>query len=288
MFGYVKTDLPNLYVKDTVLYKGLYCGLCKGIGKCCGGKGRLLLSYDLTFLSALMHNVCGIDVKIERKRCIIHPFRKRPVAQNDELNERISCLNVILAYYKLRDDVIDSNKGRVKKTFFSSNYKKARKKEPELDKIVKENYENLLKLERENTDSVDIVADPFGNMMEQVVCHISGEKQSEDLKVLAYNLGKWIYLIDALDDFDKDKKKGQFNVFVNAYKDSNDKKELLLKHGRDLIFTFGTLNNEISERTRLLDYKFNHDLTDNILHAGLRQTLKEIMENKKCKNIIKL
>lgn len=288
MFGYVKTDLPNLYVKDTVLYKALYCGLCKGIGRCCGCKGRLLLSYDLTFLSALMHNVLGIDVKIEREKCIVHPIKKRPVAQNDELTEKIACLNVILAYYKLRDDVIDNNKGRVKKAIFTSNYKKAKKKMPEFDKIVKENYEKLLKLERENTDSIDMVAQPFGDLMEQVVSHVAGDGCSENLRALASNLGKWIYLIDALDDFDKDKKKKQFNVFVNAYNDVCDKRELIEKHGRDLVFTFGALNSEISNRTNMLEYKFNHDLTDNILHGGLRVTLKEIVENKKCKNIIKL
>ena len=57
MFGYVKTDLPNMYVKDTVLYKAMYCGLCKGIGKVCGQKGRLALNYDLTFLSVFVHNI---------------------------------------------------------------------------------------------------------------------------------------------------------------------------------------------------------------------------------------
>lgn len=60
MFGYVKTDFPNLYVKDTVLYKAMYCGLCKGIGRTCGQKGRFLLNYDLTFLSVFMHNVLGV------------------------------------------------------------------------------------------------------------------------------------------------------------------------------------------------------------------------------------
>ena len=53
MFGYVKTDMPNMFVKDTVLYKAMYCGLCKGIGNVCGTKGRLLLNYDLAFLSLL-------------------------------------------------------------------------------------------------------------------------------------------------------------------------------------------------------------------------------------------
>ena len=53
MFGYIRTDIPNMIVKDTVLYKALYCGLCKSIGKTCGTCGRFTLNYDLTFLSAI-------------------------------------------------------------------------------------------------------------------------------------------------------------------------------------------------------------------------------------------
>ena len=33
MFGYVRYDLPNLYIKDMMLYKAMYCGLCKGIAQ---------------------------------------------------------------------------------------------------------------------------------------------------------------------------------------------------------------------------------------------------------------
>ena len=119
MFGYVKTDFPNMYMKDVTLYKAMYCGLCKGIGQTCGLRGRMVLNYDLTFLSVFLHNVMGEDVKIEKQRCIVHPIVKRPVAIPDDLTRRIACLNVILAYYKLLDDVIDSGKGRLKKSFIN-------------------------------------------------------------------------------------------------------------------------------------------------------------------------
>ncbi|MBR0190231.1 MAG: hypothetical protein IJQ23_07605, partial [Clostridia bacterium] len=71
MFGYLTTDFPNLYVKDVVLYKAAYCGLCKSIGRTCGTKGRFLLNYDLTFLSVFIHNVLGEDFEIKKQRCIL-------------------------------------------------------------------------------------------------------------------------------------------------------------------------------------------------------------------------
>ena len=127
MFGYVKVDLPNLYIKDNVLYKAMYCGLCKGIGKNCGQRGRLTLSYDLTFLSVLLHNVCNVDVKVERQKCVIHQFKKRPIATYDELTGKIANLNIILAYYKVVDDIIDSKTGKLKKAMLKRLITKPRK-----------------------------------------------------------------------------------------------------------------------------------------------------------------
>jgi len=287
MFGYVKTDNPNMYVKDTVLYKAMYCGLCKGIANVCGTKGRLVLNYDLTFLSVLLHNILNIDVKVENQHCILHWVKKRPVAVPDKLTERIGALNVILAYYKLSDDVNDAGKGRVKRSYFNKPYKKAKKQEPELDVIVKNRYADLVNYEKTNGDSIDISADPFGNMMKEVVKVLLGEKSTFQVEELAYNLGKWIYLIDALDDFDKDKKKGNFNVFVNLYKDADTKEKMMQDHKEDVEFIFGAILNTIKEYTSQLQYNFNHDLTDNVLNLGLKLQTKMIMENKKCKNTTK-
>lgn len=287
MFGYVKTDFANLYVKDTVLYKAMYCGLCKSIGCACGQKARLVLNYDLTFLSVLLHNVLGIDVKIEKQHCIIHTIRKRPVALPDELSKRIGALNVILAHHKLSDDVIDSGKGKIKRSFFKSAYKKAKRQEPIIDKIVESRYQELLTLEKQNCNSIDMVAHPFGIMMQDIVEHIAGEKCSDQLKEISYNLGKWIYLIDALDDFDKDIKSKNFNVFKNAYEQIDNKDALLKQKGQEIVIVFSSVLSRIGQLAQQLEYKFNHDLLDNVLLRGLSFQTKQIMENKKCENITK-
>ncbi len=286
MFGYVKTDYLNLYVKDTILYQSMYCGLCKGIRKTCNVRGCFALSYDLAFYSVLMHNLLNVDVKVEKQKCILHWFRKRPIAVVDSLTERIARLNVILAFHKANDDVIDSNKGRIKKGFLKSAYKKAKKLEPTLNKIVEENYKYLLSLEKKGCDSLDMICDPFGNIMAEISKEIMGEKYTEEVRLLTYNLGKWIYLIDALDDYDKDIKNKNFNVFINIYK-SKTKEELLSKHGQDIVTYFSLILNDIESFSKNIEYKFNHDLIDNVLQRGLKVNTKNIMECKKCKSISK-
>lgn len=287
MFGYVKTDFPNMYVKDVVLYKAMYCGLCKGIGKTCGQKARLLLNYDLTFLSVFAHNILDTDVKIEKQRCIIHHIKKRPVAIPDKITERIACLNVILAHHKLNDDVLDSGKGRFKRAIFNASYKRAKKLEPKFDEIVKARYSELINYEKTNGESIDISADFFGRMMQEIVVELLGEICTENINKLSYNLGKWIYLIDALDDFDKDKKKGNYNVFVNSYPNVQNKESLIKENGKSLFLIFGSILNDIEVLAKQLEYKFNHDLINNILMFGLKSQTKQVMENKKCKNITK-
>ena len=285
MFGYVKTDHPNMFVKDTILYRAMYCGLCKGIAKSCGTRGRFVLNYDLAFLSVLLHNVLGKDVEVEKQRCIIH-LTKRPIAKVDEITGRIAALNVLLAYHKVRDDIFDDNKGRLKSSFIKKAYKKAKKKEPVIDQIIYNRYAELITLEKNKCDGIDIVADPFGKMMQEIVSVLVNDCD-ENLSSLAYDLGKWIYLIDALDDFDKDLKKGTYNVFTLAYPNVKCKCELVSNKENDLICVFGSVLSNIAEKARKLNYKFNHDLIDNVLLRGLSLQTKTIMENEKCKKITK-
>ena len=62
MFGYIQPDSPYLFKKDEKLYQALYCGLCKSIGAGCGQMARTALTYDMAFMSALIHNIRHVDV----------------------------------------------------------------------------------------------------------------------------------------------------------------------------------------------------------------------------------
>ncbi len=280
MFGYVKTDIPNMYVKDTVLYKAIYCGLCKSIGSCSGLRCRFTLSYDLAFLSVLLHNVCNLDVEMSKQHCIVHPFKKRPMTDVTPLSKRIGAFNVILAHYKLCDDVIDNGKGRIKRSFIKSGYKKVKKLEPKLDKIVAGNYEELRRYEQNNCDSIDMICDPFGNIIKDAVIELTGEHFTEELGQLSYHIGKWIYLIDAIDDFEKDVKKKNYNVFNKMCPDIKLKKDLLQEKGQEIVSVLSDTLGIIEELSKALKYNFNHDLTDNIMRLGLKDQTKKIMEKK--------
>lgn len=263
-----------------MLYKALYCGLCKSIASSSGQLARMGLSYDVTFLSALLHNLKGLDVVIEQGNCVEHPIRKRPIAKDDPLTEILACLNTVWTYYKLTDDILDENRGRMKRLWFESGFKRAKKLHPRLVEIVDQRLSETNELEKKGVDSPDRMADGTATMLKEISDYVLGEQASEETGRLFYLIGKWIYLIDAVDDYDKDKKKKAFNVFERAY-GCADKKALLSEKREELDFLFKTLFFDVRETLGKTKQHFNHDLTDNILMLGLPSVTKRVLSGEK-------
>lgn len=277
MFGYVRYDLPNLYIKDMMLYKALYCGLCKGIAQSCGQAARMGLSYDITFLSALLHNISGKDIKIEKQNCFEHRIKKRPIAVVDDLTAELGALNTVLCYYKLTDDIEDGGKGRGKRLWFKKGFRRAKKAYPEMVALVENYMAAQSKTEREKCASPDMAADATAMMMQSLSDYFLKEKATDQTRRLFYGLGKWIYLIDALDDYDKDKKKHNYNPFVLCYASEN-KKQLLENNGEEIGFLFHTLFYDVRESLAGIPFYFNRDLTDNVILRGLPLETERVMK----------
>ncbi len=276
MFGYIQPDIPYLYFKDATLYKALYCGLCKSIGRSCGQTARFGLSYDMTFLSALLHNIKNTDVTIEKQRCAANVFTRRPMALDDGITKTVACLNTLLTYYKLTDDILDEHKGRISRAFFKRGYKKAKALHPDAAGIVKARMAELFELEKAGCASLDMAADPFGLMIADLSDYCLGESATGYTRKLFYGVGKWVYLIDALDDYDKDVKKKNYNPFVSAYK-APTKDEMLAKNREEVDFVFKSVFAENAECLKNIKFYFNTDLTDNIILRGMPASTRKVM-----------
>lgn len=268
MFGYISPDRPYLFIKDEELYKAMYCGVCKGIGEGCGQTARSALTYDMAFMSALIHNINGVDVKVEKKRCAAHLIKKRPMANTDELTILLGYVNTALAYYKLADDVADGEKRGALKFLYKKGFKRAQKKYPRICNIIKEQTDAQAKLEKEGCAVIDMACEPSANMIKLISREAFGDKATEFTDILMYAVGKWIYLADALDDYDKDVKKGRYNVLYNAYKKPT-KAEAVKENEAELIFVFDSLFADMRYALNNIKFYFNHDLTDNIILRGI-------------------
>lgn len=222
MFGYLQIHKDELKVKEYESYKSVYCGLCKQLGKDYSFLTRLILSYDCTFYAILIMSLKRSCTGFKDGRCRFNPLKKCKFALSmDDSYSRASALSVISAYYKILDDIHDSGffKGtayRIVKPFFRHWQKKAAMRFPELDRIVNAMMNSQLEVEQSGNCDIDSAAHPTAVMIsEAAALEAENDIQRRVLEEFGYHIGRWVYLIDAADDYEKDKKHNNFNPFVS-------------------------------------------------------------------------
>ena len=61
-------------------------------------------------------------------------------------------------------------------------------------------------LEKAGCADPDDAAEPFAHFLGQLFSADAPEEAKPSLRFMGYNIGKWIYWLDAVDDYDKDEK----------------------------------------------------------------------------------
>lgn len=282
MYGYVVPNKPQLKMQDYVLYRAFYCGVCKATGKLYGQRPRFTTNYDVTFLSVLLHDYNTQDVTFKAERCVCNPFKKKVCVMRNPLLDRIAAVNIIMAYYKAVDGVIDKEgfSKRIVRRTLKRPYKKAARLCPEADEIVRSSYEALRALERKNAAGIDRVAHPFANMLKRLCVYLLDDKTDENKAALCYNIGKFVYLTDALDDIDEDYKHKRYNPFIAAYGFDGDRVGFLTGHRAELEFALSATVNRAIESFNNCRFTQSYDLLRNVVHEGLRAKVKELLESK--------
>jgi hypothetical protein len=275
LFGYIKSQKPELKVKEFEMYKAVYCSLCRTLGKYYGVLSRFTLSYDFTFLALLnMSLKDGCDC-IERKRCTFNPLKKCNYCKSDEDLKMPSAAAMIMLYYKISDNICDE-KGikrlgaKISKMVFSSSHKKAAKAHPETEKIVADYIAEQREFEKQGKFDLDAAADPTAKALGKIFMCFGGDSASgRVLRRLGYCMGRYIYIIDAVSDFESDLKNGSYNPFCGC-----TKQEMI-----DLARQAVNLSAAEAQRAfELLDICKFKDILGNIIYLGLEETSKEVFK----------
>ena len=223
MFGYVRVNSAELKVREYEAYRAVYCGLCGSMGKCTGQCSRVTLSYDFAFLAAFRICLDDTEIKYKKKRCFVHPLRKRSVMERNPQLDYCARSAAVLAYHKVKDDIDDEKRLKKLSALFALPFVSVARKKAlkaglgELDAKVSALLVKLADIEKRGIESVDVPADIFGELLGEMTSHgFEGSKRR-----IAYNIGhsvgKWIYMADALDDLEEDEKKGRYNPFLLLY-----------------------------------------------------------------------
>lgn len=210
MFGYVRTASEELKVKELTRYRAYYCGVCRGMSRYTF-IGRAFLSYDLAFYALLTDPEAKTDIRI--KRCKWN-LKKKPYACGEAL-DYAAALNLLLSFGKLQDDIADGQKSRaVILALFKRAHRNACRNAPMAAKIIDNGLAELSRLENAGCSRLDEIAHQFADICGRLAAEaplINTDELRRVVYQIAYNTARWVYIIDAYDDMDSDKKRGNYN-----------------------------------------------------------------------------
>lgn len=303
MFGYVRPEKPDLLMRDFALYKSIYCGLCKVIGKRIGQLQRFTVTYDMTFLSLLLLAFSTIEPVVKYEGCVLNPFKKKAIIAEHPVLDYTADLSCIFAYESMKDDAKDEKpiRGRALSLLLRRSANKVARERPALVSYIREKLSQLEAIEKgftihDPTDCFgDILARLFKDGFDMLVASevvskcdrvtvsndprwYESEQDADLYKTLlgdaGHALGRWVYLIDALDDLERDLAKNNWNPLSK------------LENGREvaekrLIEAEETVDRNLA----LLTYERYGGLVYNIVTIGLPATRSRVMLGEPLPNI---
>jgi len=282
MFGYINVNKDSLEKGHFGMWHTCLCGICMSLKAEYGNRARLTAGWDINFYNLLFHAVTETPAKIEMAKCASSPLKKRSIMQRDYITDRLATANLLLCYFNAIDDKEDGDasiKKRAVLTTLKKSFAKAKKNAPELFEKLEKCYNKLVVAEKENSSNVDKVCDYSAEMSVAVAEYVLQEKISTDsyLRWLCYNVGKWVYIIDALDDLKKDLKTGNYNVLYAWLGKEKTPEDFVKKNEESLEFLFYSTLNKIAESFNDMQLKSYVCVLKNIIYEGMRIKTQEIL-----------
>ena len=268
MFGYVIANIKELPAERLRRYNAVYCGVCRRIREQAGQTARLSLSYDMTFLALLLMSLYEPEETGGPNACILHPVKKRPWVDSPYVRYAAD-MNVALAYYNCLDDWQDerSLSGKIMASRLAGYYPGIADQYPRQCAAIESCIHQLSQLEKENCSNPDLPAGCFGALMGELLVYRE-DLWSPALREMGMALGRFIYLADAVQDYEKDKKKGKYNPYLaTGISDPGIwENHLVLAMGR------------CAAAFEMLPLVQDKDILDNILYSGVWTQLRKQKE----------
>ncbi len=223
MFGYVRAVPSLLDPQDAQRYEAIYCGLCRTLGNRYGKTAQLILNYDFVFLALLLAQPEETG-PFPCCTCPIHPWKKKACWLGSPALAAAADATVILTWWKLQDGLQDGGAGERAKSRLAAlalrkHYRRAAAFRPDFDETVRACLAQLHQLEAENVPSLDRPADTFARILQAAATDLHPAARAHGVEQILYHVGRWIYLADAWDDLEEDRKQGNYNPLLARFGD---------------------------------------------------------------------
>ena len=261
MFGYLDVNRNMLTEEQVERWKAVYCGLCRSLQEKRGALGRVTLSNDMTFLSMLLSSLYEPAERSGKGSCPVHPFAQREWVRT-ELTEYTADMNLLLFYYHCLDNERDEGSRaqgamakRLEKTVLPM-----RETRPRQFEAVKNSIDKISALENENSTSVDALCSLSGEMLGAVFAP-KEDVFAGALYGAGYAFGRFIYLMDAWEDYEEDERHGRFNP-LRVWHGQEDYEELIHESLCDSL-------GQAEYALNLLPLEKDMDLIQNVMYHGV-------------------
>lgn len=273
MFGYITVNKDELKIKDYRKYRAFYCGVCHSLGENYGIFGQMTLTYDMTFTAIILSALYEDATAPVMHRCIPHPVKKHEALYN-EYTDYAAAVNIMLTYYKLKDDWEDERKlksnayaGIIRKAF-----NKASKRYPRQAEAIRTYISEQRQCEMSHESSPDAAAGPTGRMLAEIFDYRQDE-WSAGLRRMGFHLGKYIYLMDAFDDIERDIRKDNYNPLVKDSQDAGFEENV-----RSMAVAYAAEAARAFESLPVLD---NADIIRNIIYSGIWSGFNKVCDRRR-------
>ncbi|MBE5783543.1 MAG: hypothetical protein E7329_09560 [Clostridiales bacterium] len=272
MFGYITVQQKGLGEDELHRFKACYCGLCRSLGKRWGMMSRWTLSNDMTFLSMLLGSLYE---PIEEKgsiRCPVHPLKPRAYARSAAADYAAD-MNLLLAYYKCLDnqkDEHDPAQGAMAKGMEKA-VQSIREKYPAKCDRIREMLDAIGRLEKEDSRDVDALCNLSGQMLGEVFAW-KNDAWAPILWEIGAGLGRFVYFMDAYEDYEKDLKKKRFNPLQELHRQP-DYEAFCLE-------TLTMLAAEATAQFELLPLERDRDILKNVMYSGIWTRYAQLQKKK--------
>ena len=269
MFGYVRPNLVDMTAEEQARYRAHYCGLCHAIGARHGQLARMALTFDLTYLTVFLGSLYEPEETSGEGKCVPHPVKPHAWTRS-KITDYAADMTIALTYHKLLDDWQDDRNLVAKgaSAWLKKAYAKVSAAYPRQCEVIERTLRDLAEVEKRRDPSPDAAAKCFGELMAELFV-MDEDYWAHALRAFGYSLGRYIYLLDATCDYDKDVKSGSYNPVI-----------LMEKKPEDMRDTLELLLGDASAAFEKLPLIQDEGILRNILYSGVWQGYNEYLHRK--------
>lgn len=193
--------------------------------------------------------------------CPIHPIRKVEWRSSGP-TDYCADLSVALHYYNAQDKWNDDRSllGLGFEKMLAAPTQQAAARWPRQCSAIRTCLDRLARYEAEGSEDLDAVSGCFGELMAELFDYRQ-DHWSPELRSIGFNLGKYIYLLDAYDDLARDERKGAYNPLRTLSREPGYEEEM-----REI---FELLLANCARSFERLPCVEDVDLLRNILYSGV-------------------